>query len=40
MREIDTIMSTFIKQMSGSLTAQYHTFDQSKAYEFIWRVAG
>jgi len=40
MREIDTVVSTSIEQMSGSLIARYHIFDPSRAYGFMEGLAG
>jgi len=39
MREIDTVVSTSIKQMSGSLITQYHTFDPLGPHEFMEELA-
>jgi len=39
MREIDTVVSTSIEQMSGSLIARYYVFDPSRAYGFMEELA-
>lgn len=40
MREIDTVVSTRIEQMSGSLITKSYIFDPSRVYGFIEGLVG